>query len=72
VKFPEYVPPWKGKTKIPKDLDATKSTLQTLLLPDGIVFEGLHLGFIPTMKFEDWDLVDSKMFPHLEMESIMK
>lgn len=26
VKFPEYVPLFKGKAKVPKDLDATKST----------------------------------------------
>ena len=72
VKFHKYVPPWKGKTKIPKDLDATKSALQTPLLLDGIVFEGLHLGCVPTMKFEDWDLTDSEKFPHLDIESLMK
>src|SRR5277367_6230335 len=71
-KLPEYVPLQKGKTKIPKDLDATKSTLQTPLLPDGIVFEGSHLGRVPIIKFEDCDLMNSKMFPHLETESLMK
>jgi len=70
--LPEYVPPWKGKTKIPKDLDATKSALQTPLLPNGIIFEGSHLGCVPTMKFEDWYLTDSEKFPHLETESLMK
>lgn len=72
TKFPGCVPPQKGNTKIPKDLDATKSALQTPLLPDGIVFEGSHLGHVPTMKFEDWNLMDSEDFPHLEMKILMK
>jgi len=38
TKLPTYVPPRKGKAKVPKDLDETKSSLQTLLLPDGIMF----------------------------------
>ena len=38
AKFPENVPLQKRKTKIPNDLDATKSALQTPLLPDGIMF----------------------------------
>lgn len=53
TKLPAYVPPQKGKTKVPKDLDETKSSLQIPLLSDGIVFEGTHLGHVPTMKFED-------------------
>lgn len=61
-----YVPPRKGKTKVPKNLDEMKSSLQTLLLPNGIVFEGMHLGCVPTMKFEDWDLAQSEKFQHLE------
>jgi len=72
AKFPEYIPLRKGKAKIDKDLDATKSTLQTPLLPDGIVFEGLALGRMSTMKFEDWNLVDSEKFPHLETENLTK
>lgn len=70
--LPEYVPSWKGKVKVPKDLDATKSALQTALLLDGIMFEGLALGSEPAMKFEDWDLVDSEKFPHLETNNLMK
>lgn len=70
--LPMYIPPWKGKAKIPKDLKATKSVLQTPLLPDGIRFEGTPLGRIPTMKFKYWDLVDSEKFPHLATESLMK
>jgi len=57
---------------VPKYLDATKSSLQTPLLPDGIVFEGSHLGHVPTMKFEDWDLADIEKFPQLEIENMMK
>jgi len=49
-----------------------KSALQTQLLPDSITFEGLPLGLVPTLKFEDWDLADSKKFPHLVTESLMK
>ncbi len=72
TKLPEYVPPRKGKAKVPKDLDVAKSALQTLLLPDGIMFEGSTLGRIHTMKFEYWDLMDSENFPHLETENLMK
>ena len=72
AKLPKYVRPWKGKAKVPKDLDVAKSALQTLLLPDGILFEISALGHLPTMKFEDWDLIDSEMFPHLETENLMK
>ena len=71
-KLPEYVPPQKGKTKIPKDLDATKSSLQTPLLLDDTVFEGMHLGHVPTMKFENWYLTDSEKFPHHETRNLMK
>lgn len=72
AKLLEYVPPQKGKTKIPKDLDAKKSALQTPLLPDGITFEGLLLGRVPTVKFEDWDLTHSEKFLHLETKNLMK
>jgi len=44
IKFPMYVPPWKGKAKVPKDLDESKNSLQTPLLLDDIIFEGMHLG----------------------------
>lgn len=72
TKILEYVPPQKGKHKVPKDLDATKSALQTLLLPSGILFEGSALGCVPTMKFEYWDLVESETFPHLQTKNLMK
>ena len=51
--IPKYVLPWKGRVKVPKDLDALKSTLKTFFLPKGILFEGSTLGRVPTMKFED-------------------
>jgi len=57
---------------VPKDLDETKSFLQTPLLPDDIMFEGMHLGRVLTMKFEDWDLTGHKKFPHLEIGNLMK
>ena len=38
TKMPAYVPPQKGKTKVAKDLDETKSSLQILLLVDYITF----------------------------------
>ena len=72
IKLPVYVPPHKGKTKVPKDLDEMKSSLQTPLLPDGIVFEGTHLGCVPTMKLEDWNLADNEKFLHLETGNLMK
>ena len=72
TKLLTYVPPRKGKTKVPMDLDETKSSLQTPLLLDDIVFEGTHLGRVPTMKFEDWDLTDHEKFPHHETRNLMK
>lgn len=44
TKFPTYIRPHKGKVKVPKDLDERKSPLQTPLLPEDIIFEGMHLG----------------------------
>lgn len=66
TKLPAYVPPRKGKAKVPKDLDESKSSLQTPLLPNDIIFEGMHLGQVPNLKFEYWDLTDHEKFPHLE------
>ena len=66
-----YIPSRKGKAKVPRDLDAIKTSLQTPLLPDGINFEVSPLGQAATMKFKDWDLADSDKFPHLTMESLM-
>jgi len=63
TKLPPYILPWKGKAKVPKDLEAMKSALQTPLLPNDIMFEGLPLGWVLTMNFRDWDLTDSEKFP---------
>lgn len=51
--LPEYVPSHKGKAKVPKDIDKSKSSLKTMFLPDDIVFEGSHLGQVPVLKFKD-------------------
>ena len=72
INIPPYIPPWKGKAKISKDLEATKSALQTPLHPDEIRFEGLPLGRVPTVKFEDWDLIDSKKFIQLATEKLIE
>ena len=66
TKLPSYIPLRKGKAKVPKDLDESKSSLQTPILPDDIIFEGTHLGYVPNLKFEDWDLTNHERFPHLE------
>jgi len=71
TKLPKYVPLRKRKAKVPQDLDATKSALETPLLPDGIFIECLVMGHVPTMKFEDWYLVDSEKFPHLQTKNLM-
>jgi len=38
TKLPAYIPMRKGKEKVPNDLDESKSSLQTLLLQDDIIF----------------------------------
>ena len=37
-----------------------------------LYFRGMHLGRVPTMKFEDWDLTGREKFSHLETENLMK
>ena len=71
TKLPTYVPSRKGKAKVPKDLDETKSSLQTPLLPYGIMFEGTHLGHVLSLKFEYLDLVDHEKFPHIKIGNLM-
>lgn len=50
TRFPTYVPMQKGKVKVRKDIDESKSSLQTLLVPDdntprmGADFEVRRLG----------------------------
>jgi len=53
TRLPAYVPPWKGKAKVPKDIYERKSSLQNPLLPNDIIFEGAYLGQVPILKFED-------------------
>jgi len=53
TRLSKYVPPRNGKAKVPKDVDESKSSLQTLLLSHDIIFEGPHLGRVPMFKFED-------------------
>lgn len=72
TKLPTYIPPWKGKAKVPKDLDKIKNSLQIPLLPNDVIFECTHLGQVPSLKFEDWDLADHEKFPHLEIVQLMK
>lgn len=58
-KLPEYIPLSGGKVNV-------------LLLPDQITFEGSHLVRVPHLKLEDWDLVDTEGFPHLDTDSFMQ
>ena len=37
--FSEYVPLCKPNSKVPKDIDESKTPLQTPLLPDQIIFD---------------------------------
>lgn len=53
-----YIPLWKGKAKVPKDLDSGKFMISTSLLPEEVVFEGALLAHIPVLKLEDLDLSD--------------
>lgn len=39
---------------------------------EGVLFEGTTVGRILSMKFEEWDLVDSEKFPHLETSELMQ
>jgi len=57
---------------VPKDLDESKSSLQTLLLLDDIIFAGEHLGWVLSLEFEDWDRMGHETFPHLETMQLMK
>ena len=66
-KILEYIPPHRGKTKVPNDIDESKVTLHTPLLLDKIAFEGPCLGHVPHLKLEDWDLDDMKHFTNLRI-----
>jgi len=42
----EYVPPRKLNSKVPKDIDESKTPLQTPLLLDEITFDGPRLAWV--------------------------
>ena len=69
--MPEYVPLHKPKTKIPKDIDESKTPLETPLLLDEIVFDGSCLAWVSLLKLEVLDLADHEKFPHLVIEQLM-
>jgi len=49
--LPPYISPWNGTTKVPKDLETTKSTLQTPFILDEIRFDSLPVGRVLNIKF---------------------
>lgn len=53
TQLPEYVPLCKGRTKVSKDIDESKTPLQTPLLPNEIMFEGPRLAWVPLLKLKD-------------------
>ncbi|CAA3018923.1 Hypothetical predicted protein [Olea europaea subsp. europaea] len=71
MRFPEHVPTCKPMSKVPKDIDESKTPLQTPLLLEEIVFDDPHLARVPILKLEDWDLVDHEKFLHLVTEELM-
>lgn len=68
--LPPYLSPWRGSTKLPKDLDITKAKIQASLLLDDIKFKGLPLGHVPSLKFEYYDLADSDKFLELAKDML--
>jgi len=71
IEFCEYVPPCRGKAKVPKNIEKSKVTLYTPLLSDKISFEGPRLAQILMLKLEDWDLTNTEQFPHLVTDQLM-
>lgn len=71
TRLQEYVPSRKPKTKVQKDIDESKTPLQTPLLPDEIFFNGRCLARVILLKLEDWDLVNHERFPHLAFKNMM-
>lgn len=72
VQRPKYVAPSKGKAKVPTNLDEVDTILITPSLPKGVPVESSVVGRIATMKFEDWDLVDTTKFSHLAIGALME
>jgi len=56
---------------VPKDSETTKFMVSTPILPEKVVFEGVLLGIIPSLKLEDWDLVDQEKFPRLALNKYL-
>lgn len=71
TQFLNYVPPCKPKSKVPKDIDESKTPLQTPLLLDEITFDSLCLAWVLILKIKDWDLADHENFMHLPTEQLM-
>jgi len=71
TRFPEYVPPRKPKTKVPKHINDRKTPLQTPLLQDEIFFDGPCLVRVALLKLVDCDLADHEKFSHLATEHLM-
>ena len=67
----EYVPLCEPKTKVSRDINESKTPLQTPLLLAKIVFDRLCLARVPLLKLEDWDLADNEKFPHLATKQLM-
>lgn len=69
---PKYMPPSKGKAKVPTNLDEVDNKLIISSLPKGVPIESSMVGYILAMKFEDWDLADTTKFPHLGTGALME
>lgn len=72
IRRPKYVPPSKGKAKVPSNLDDVDSILIIPSLPKGFPLESMTIGPISIMKFEYWDLADTEKFPHLVTCELME
>ena len=71
TKFPDDIPPRKGKAKVTKDLDSDKFFISMPLLLEQVPFGGLCPTWIPLPKMEYCDLVDHDRFPHLVTTNYM-
>lgn len=65
------MPPNKGKAKVPTNLDEVDTILITPSLPKGVPVEISLVGRIATLKFEDWDFVDTTKFPHVATSALI-
>lgn len=72
VRQPNYVPPSKGKAKVPTNLHEVDTVLVTLALLKLVSVESSVVSHVVTMKFEDWDLTEVIKFPHLAKNALME